>query len=203
VTTPVDQVSADLAVVGGGGSGLAAALEAAQRGLKVVVLEKAAKLGGTTALSVGSIMAAGTPAQIRAGVKDSPQAHAFDLDRIRTAMGVDDDPELRRVLTENVAETIAVLRSLGLNFLGPLPQPPHSAPRLHQVMPTSPAYIFQLGRHCRRLGVDVRVAAPATRLLTKDARVTVSRRRPAVARSASTPARALFWRPATSAETPR
>jgi Succinate dehydrogenase/fumarate reductase, flavoprotein subunit len=105
-------------------------------------------------------------------VKDSPQAHAFDLDRIRTAMGVDDDPELRRVLTENVAETIAVLRSLGLNFLGPLPQPPHSAPRLHQVMPTSPAYIFQLGRHCRRLGVDVRVAAPATRLLTKDARVT-------------------------------
>lgn len=69
MTTPVDQVSADLAVVGGGGSGLAAALEAAQRGLKVVVLEKAAKLGGTTALSVGSIMAAGTPAQIRAGVK--------------------------------------------------------------------------------------------------------------------------------------
>ena len=172
MTTPVDQVSADLAVVGGGGSGLAAALEAAQRGLKVVVLEKTAKLGGTTALSVGSIMAAGTPAQIRAGVKDSPQAHAFDLDRIRTAMGVDDDPELRRVLTENVAETIAVLRSLGLNFLGPLPQPPHSAPRLHQVMPTSPAYIFQLGRHCRRLGVDLRVAAPATRLLTKDARVT-------------------------------
>ena len=49
MTTPVDQVSADLAIVGGGGSGLAAALEAAQRGLKVVVLEKTAKLGGTTA----------------------------------------------------------------------------------------------------------------------------------------------------------
>ena len=171
VTTLVDEVSADLAIVGGGGSGLAAALEAARRGLKVVVLEKAAKLGGTTALSVGSIMAAGTPAQVRAGVTDSPQAHAEDLDRIRTTMGVDDDPELRRILTENVAETISFLRSLGLNFLGPLPQPPHTAPRLHQVMPTSPAYIFQLSRHCRRFGVDVRLAARATRLLSKGGRV--------------------------------
>ena len=151
MTTLVDEVSADLAIVGGGGSGLAAALEAARRGLKVVVLEKAAKLGGTTTLSVGSIIAAGTPAQVRAGVMDSPQAHAEDLDRIRTAMGVDDDPELRRILTENVAETISFLRSVGLNFLGPLPQPPHTAPRLHQVMPTSPAYIYQLSRHCRRL----------------------------------------------------
>jgi succinate dehydrogenase/fumarate reductase flavoprotein subunit len=152
MTTLRDDINTDLAVVGGGGSGLAAAVEAARRGLNVVLLEKTEKLGGTTALSVGSIMAAGTPAQRRAGVKDSPHAHAEDLDRIRTAMGVDDDAELRRVLTENVADTIAFLQQLGLNFLGPLPQPPHSAPRLHQVMPTSPAYIFQLGRYARRLG---------------------------------------------------
>jgi succinate dehydrogenase/fumarate reductase flavoprotein subunit len=171
VTAPGDEINSDLAVVGGGGAGLAAAVEAARRGLKVVVLEKTNKLGGTTALSVGSIMAAGTPAQQRAGVKDSPQAHAEDLDRIRQALGVDDDPELRRVLTENVADTIAFLQSLGLNFLGPLPQPPHTAPRLHQVMPTSPAYIFQLGRHCRRLGVELRLATPATRLLTDAGRV--------------------------------
>jgi succinate dehydrogenase/fumarate reductase flavoprotein subunit len=165
------EIGADLAVVGGGGSGLAAAVEAARRGLKVVVLEKADKLGGTTALSVGSIMAAGTAAQQRAGVKDSPQTHADDLDRIRAAMGVDDDPALRRVLTENVADTIAFLETLGLNFLGPLPQPPHSAARLHQVMPTSPAYIFRLGRHCRKLGVDIRLATPATALVTRDGRV--------------------------------
>jgi fumarate reductase flavoprotein subunit len=171
MTAMRDDIDADLAVVGGGGSGLAAAVEAARRGLKVVLLEKTERLGGTTALSVGSIMAAGTSAQRRAGVKDSPQAHAEDLDRIRTAMGVDDDSELRRVLTENVADTVAFLQELGLNFLGPLPQPPHSAPRLHQVMPTSPAYIFQLGRHARRLGVDVRLATPATQLLMQDGRV--------------------------------
>src|SRR5262245_65912542 len=116
-------------------------------------------------------MAAGPRAQQRAGVNDSPQAHAEDLDGIRNAMGVEDDPELRRVVTENVADTIAFLESLGLNFLGPLPQPPHSAARLHQVMPTSPAYIFRLGHHCRKLGVDIRLATPATALVTKDGRV--------------------------------
>jgi fumarate reductase flavoprotein subunit len=166
-----NDIDTDVAVIGGGGAGLAAAVEAARRGLKVLVLEKTARLGGTTALSVGSIMAAGTPAQQRARVKDSPQVHAEDLDRIRLAMGVDDDPELRRLLTENVADTIAFLRSLGLNFLGPLPQPPHTAPRLHQVMPTSPAYIFQLSRACQKLGVDVRVSSPAIRLLMNGARV--------------------------------
>ena len=84
-------------------------------------------------------------------------------------MGVDDDAELRRVLTENVADTIAFLRELGLNFLGPLPQPPHSAPRLHQVMPTSPAYIFQLGATLPAgLASTCAFAAPATKLLMQD-----------------------------------
>src|SRR5262249_41098588 len=116
-------------------------------------------------------MAAGTAAEQRAGVKDSPQTHAEGLDRIRAAMGVADDPALRRVLTENVADTVAVLESLGLKFLGPVPQPPHRAARLPPVVPPSPAYIFRLGRHCRKLGVDIRLATPATALLTKNGRV--------------------------------
>ena len=36
MTTLRDDIEADLAVVGGGGAGLAAAVEAARRGLKVV-----------------------------------------------------------------------------------------------------------------------------------------------------------------------
>jgi fumarate reductase flavoprotein subunit len=53
----------DLIVVGGGGSGLIAAATAARRGLKVVILEKADQVGGTTGLSVGTSMAAGTEQQ--------------------------------------------------------------------------------------------------------------------------------------------
>ena len=40
----------DIIVVGGGGSGLAAAVAGAQNGARVLVLEKTAELGGTTVL---------------------------------------------------------------------------------------------------------------------------------------------------------
>lgn len=53
-------MEADVVVIGGGGSGLAAAIGAAESGASVVLLEKNAALGGTTALSIGSISAAGT-----------------------------------------------------------------------------------------------------------------------------------------------
>ena len=75
----------DLIVVGSGGAGLAAATEGIARGLKVLLIEKAGKLGGTTGLSVGTIMAAGTEQQKAAGIKDSPAQHAQDLDNIRRA----------------------------------------------------------------------------------------------------------------------
>ncbi len=93
-------------------------------------------------------------------LKDSPQAHAEDLDRIRTAMGVDDDAELRQVLTENVADTVAFLRNVGIEFSRTVAAAAAQASRLHQVMPTSPAYIFQLGRHCPPPRRYVRLAAP-------------------------------------------
>lgn len=164
-TAPIHET--DVAIIGGGGAGMAAAIEAARQGLKVIILEKADRLGGTTALSVGSIMAAGTAQQRKAGIEDSPQTHADDLERVRRALGRDDDPELRKLLTENVADTVEWLRSLGVNFLGPMPQPPYSVARLHQAMPTSRAYIFYLTRELRRLGVTVLTETPAVRLMTE------------------------------------
>lgn len=170
-TGDATRIETDLVVIGGGGSGLAAAAEAARLGLRVLVLEKADRLGGTTALSVGSIMAAQSIAQLRAGIADTPETHAKDLDDIRLRYGIDNDAGLTRLLTENVADTIEFLRSIGVNFLGPLPQPPHTAPRLHQAMPTSRAYIVRLERHCRKLGVTFRLSTRAVKLRTEDGEV--------------------------------
>jgi len=49
--------SFDIVVVGGGGTGLMSAYAAARHGRSVVLLEKAAAIGGTTGLSVGTICA--------------------------------------------------------------------------------------------------------------------------------------------------
>ena len=51
----------DVVVIGGGGSGLAAAIEARAAGASVVLLEKNGKLGGSTAWSIGSITSTRTP----------------------------------------------------------------------------------------------------------------------------------------------
>ena len=69
----------DVLVIGGGGSGLAAAIEAAVCGARVIVMEKNPALGGTTARSIGSISAACTPHQQRLGITDSPQSHFHDM----------------------------------------------------------------------------------------------------------------------------
>ena len=61
----------DLVVVGSG-SGLMAALTAADAGLSVLVVEKSARIGGSTALSGGGFWIPGNPVLAEAGVRDSP-----------------------------------------------------------------------------------------------------------------------------------
>lgn len=55
-----DSISVDVLVVGTGASGMATAITAASRGLKVLVVEKEARFGGTTARSGGWLWIPGT-----------------------------------------------------------------------------------------------------------------------------------------------
>ena len=62
----------DTIIVGAGTAGIPAAIFAAERGLKVLVIEKASVIGGTLFVSTGQISGAGTVFQERKGIKDSP-----------------------------------------------------------------------------------------------------------------------------------
>lgn len=64
----------DLLVAGSGAAGLAAAVTAAHRGLKVVLVEKDAVLGGTTAWSGGWIWAPCNPVAKRHGIDEDASA---------------------------------------------------------------------------------------------------------------------------------
>lgn len=165
------QVETDIVVVGGGGSGLAAAIEARTLGRRVVLIEKNEALGGSTAWSVGSITATNTPHQLREGVLDTPQHHFEDIALFGAYLGVQDNLVLRRLLVDNVGDTFRWLTSMGLEFFGPMPEPPHRKPRMHNVLPNSRSYIHHLSRRARKLGVDIRAQVRARKLLTENRRV--------------------------------
>ncbi|MET3861213.1 3-oxosteroid 1-dehydrogenase [Dietzia sp. 2505] len=64
----------DVVVVGSGGAGMTAALAAAKKGLSVVLVEKAAHYGGSTARSGGGVWIPGNSVLRRDGVQDTPEA---------------------------------------------------------------------------------------------------------------------------------
>lgn len=165
-------MSVDIIVVGGGGTGLAAAIEAAAAGRSVLLIEKEAKLGGTTGRSVGSITSSATDLQRRAGIVDTPLQHYEDMPLFAGALAVRDNLELRRLLTENVPDTVAWLEKLGVVFFGPMPEPPHRVPRMHNILPSSKAYIHYLSKEAARLGVKILLNARAQKLTASGNRVT-------------------------------
>jgi succinate dehydrogenase/fumarate reductase flavoprotein subunit len=169
--TAYDVTACDVVVVGAGGSGLAAAIEARAAGATVVVLEKNAEPGGSTAWSIGSVTASQTPHQARNGIVDSPQDHWRDMADFNGALDGRDNVDLRRVLADEMPDAFRWLLSHGLRFYGPMPEPPHSKPRMHNVLPNSRAFISRLSNAARRAGVSIVCGARVTDLVTEDGRV--------------------------------
>ncbi|MYZ46343.1 FAD-dependent oxidoreductase [Rhizobiales bacterium L72] len=161
----------DVIVVGGGGSGLAAAIEARAAGREVVLLEKNPALGGSTAWSVGSVSATATPHQIRRGIKDRPEDHWADMAGFNGALDPRDNAELRRILADGMPDTFRWLLGHGVRFFGPMPEPPHKKPRMHNVVPNARSFVTHLEKAARRGGVAVRLEARVVALATENGRV--------------------------------
>ena len=161
----------DVVVVGGGGAGLAAAVEARETGRSVVLLEKNSQLGGSTAWSIGSVTATGTPHQRKRGITDSPADHWADMPGFAGELAVRDNDTLRRVLCDEIPATFQWLLDSGVRFMGPMPEPPHRKPRMHNVLPNSRSFIYHLTRRARRAGVVIRTDARVESIVQQDGRV--------------------------------
>lgn len=161
----------DVVVIGAGGAGLAAAIEARAAGAGVLLLEKNERPGGSTSWSIGSITATQTPHQRRRGIVDSPADHWADMPAFAGELARRDNAQLRRVLCDEAPATFQWLLDSGVRFMGPMPEPPHRQPRMHNVLPNSRSFIYHLERRARRAGVDLRCNAQVTRLLVEEGHV--------------------------------
>jgi len=161
----------DVVVVGGGGAGLAAAIEARATGRSVVLLEKNPALGGSTAWSIGSVSATQTPHQRRRGIEDCPEDHWADMPGFAGDLAGRDNDALRKILCDEMPATFQWLLDSGVRFMGPMPEPPHRQPRMHNVLPNSRSFIYHLERRARRAGVDIRTSLRVSSIVQQGGRV--------------------------------
>ncbi|WP_304413930.1 flavocytochrome c [Sphingobium sp. 15-1] len=123
----------DVIVIGGGAAGWAAALSAAQQGLSVVLLEKLAESGGSSAMSGGCLAFAGTDLQADQGVVDSPDLLFTDLREVGQRVN---DADLVRTYCDAQLATYAWLKSAGVAFSPVIETAAgQSVPRVHSVDP--------------------------------------------------------------------
>ncbi len=108
----------DLAIVGGGSAGLPAAIFAARRGARVLLLDHADQLGGSLWVATGQMSAAGTRLQRERGIEDSPEQHFEDVMRISRGTA---NPGLVRLAVDHAADTFDWLMDEGFE---PLPEHP-------------------------------------------------------------------------------
>jgi predicted oxidoreductase len=155
-----------VAVVGSGVAGLAAATEAAGRGLRVVVLEAGAEPGGASLISRAGCCLVGTPLQTAGGIEDTVE---LALEDWRRAGGQSADLRwAARYLADSRTEIFGWCEDLGISWSQLRQEEGNSRPRWHLPDGGGPAVIGALIARCESLDVAIRTSHPVTSVLRTD-----------------------------------
>lgn len=121
----------DLIILGAGCAGLACAIEAADLGGRVIILEKMARPSGNILFAGGAVSAAGTRLQETQGIHDDVESFYKDLMEASFQRG---DPDLTRVFARNSADAIHWLSdAVGVQWSPIVERLPPARCRMHQV----------------------------------------------------------------------
>ena len=118
----------DVIVIGTGIAGHCAAVEALEAGASVLMLESEPAIGGSSRLSTGMIMGAGTRFQRERGIDDNPE---LLYRHYMTANQWTVQPSVARRLCFEAGPTIEWLNDRGVAFLDVIPSGEEDRPRGH------------------------------------------------------------------------
>ena len=163
-----------IVVIAGGPSGLSAAVQAAEDGAEVIVVEKAAAVGGAANMGMGPL-GIGTKYQ-KQNMIDISVEKAFNMFMEYTHYNV--DARLVKRYFEQSGETIEWLEDMGVEFEGAFRYFPKSEATWHIVKtdtgigPRAASFMNKaLYARAQELGVKFLLETPAKKIIKKDGKV--------------------------------
>ena len=161
----VSKINVDIAIIGGGGAGLPAALTAYEKGRKALVLEKRGVVGGNALLAEG-FFAAESPAQKRLLI-DAKKDHLFKIALDYAHYKV--DPRILRAFINRSGDTVRWIEEKGIRFNHIAPFYPNQAPLVwHIVEGHGAALIKILENECEEKGIPILHKTRARKILLDD-----------------------------------
>ena len=157
----------DVIVVGSGVAGTIAAIAAAEKGSKVLLIEKMNRLGGTSRFSGLNFACVGSQLQKEKGVKDSPELLANDMFKVSNGLG---NYELALNMAQNTARVEKFLTDRGVVWDGRLLKlGGHSVPRCLVSVGDGAGLMEKLWTHMKGLpNLDVLTSTKAEEVLFND-----------------------------------
>ena len=160
--------TADIVICGAGGTGLAAAVEGASKGKKVVLLEKLNAAGGSTQYAEG-VAACESSVQKKMNIslsKSELYNELIDYSHFRA------NPEVVSSYVKASAETIDILQDAGAKFLTVTAFDPDSIfYTWHIIDGHVGAACVAMEQKAKEAGADIRYETPAVQLLMEDGKV--------------------------------
>lgn len=158
----------DIAIVGAGGAGLSAAVEASLRGAHVIVLEKRGLAGGNTNYATGGLNASETSVQQKLGIQDSNEQYYEDT--MKGGKNINDAALVRNMVNLS-AETVDWLISLGADLSDVGKMAGSTNPRTHRPKGGGAVgghLVDVLKKAAEDSGVEIRYDSTVTDLIVKN-----------------------------------
>ena len=167
-----EDLTTDIVIIGAGGAGMAAAVEATEAGKSVIIVEKMPIVGGNTNRATGGINAAETKVQEAAGIVDTKETFYND-----TLVGGKEknDPVLLQTMVDNAPGAVDWLNEMGAELTRVTLSGGATNPRIHTPedgSPVGPVVVRVLSDKLKELKVDIMMETTAKKINVTDGAVT-------------------------------